>query len=108
MDKFLIELIVAIREIKEILNLHNEEIERLKEVNVPRQSDTVDERLVKLALEGSKNLYLQRVENKLEKKLRELECAVSELSQKIGTTGPPEEIKVTEEHLNKLRRALAE
>lgn len=108
MDKFLIELIVAIREIKEILNLHNEEIERLKEVNAPRQSDTVDERLVKLALEGSKNLYLQRVENKLEKKLKELEGAVNELSQKIGTTGPPEEIEVANEHLNRLRRALAE
>ncbi|MCK4635151.1 MAG: hypothetical protein KAT37_04745, partial [Candidatus Aenigmarchaeota archaeon] len=100
-----------IREIKEILHHHTEEIEKLKKsLNTGEKngSEKVDERLMKLALEGSKNLYMQTVENKLEKKLRELENAVRELSVNISATGKDREIEVTEEHLNKLRKALAE
>ncbi len=111
MEKFVIELIVAIREIKEILHHHTEEIEKLKKslkIGEKNGSEKVDERLMKLALEGSKNLYMQTVENKLEKKLRELENAVRELSVNISATGKDREIEVTEEHLNKLRKALAE
>ncbi len=104
MDKVLLELVVAIREIKDILAHHNEEIEKIKGfLNKPEEKTTVEERLVKLALEGSKNLYLQTMENKLEKRLKELEEAVKKLSEKIESPG-----EVSEEHLNRLRKALAE
>ncbi len=111
MENFVVELIVAIREIKEILHHHAEEIEKLKKslkTEEKNGSEKVDERLMKLALEGSKNLYMQTVENKLEKKLNELESAVRELSVNISTKGEDREIEVTEEHLNRLRKALAE
>ena len=110
MEKFVIELIIAIREIKEILNMHTEEIIMLKEAieKTPAKSkndSVVDERLIKLALEGSKNLYMQTLESKVEKKLKELEFAVKDISGKIGQD---REIEVTENHLNRLRKALAE
>ena len=111
MKNFVIELIVAIREIKDILHHHTEEIEKLKKslkTGGENGSEKVDERLMKLALEGSKNLYMQTVENKLEKKLGELESAVRELSVNISSTGEDKEIEVTDEHLKKLIKSLAE
>jgi|GEM_PF-1653317 len=110
MDKFLIELIVAIREIKDILNLHTEEIAKLKEAlkGSKEKGSEVDERLIQLALEGSKNLYMQRLESKLEKNLKELEIALKELSMKVEKPSDEIEREVAEEHLNRLRKALAE
>ena len=108
MDKVLLELIIAIREIKEILAMHNEEIGKLKELmSKPEEKESVEERLVKLALEGSKNLYVQTLENKLEKRIKELETAVKELTEKIEKSRELES-EVAEEHLNRLRKALAE
>jgi len=107
MDKFMVELIVAIREIKEILRLHTEEIEILKESFHSGKKEALDERLVKLALEGSKNLYVQTMENRVEKKLSELENAVREISNKVGKPGDMER-EEAEEHLSRLRKALAE
>ncbi len=108
MDKFLVELIVAIREIKEILHMHGEEIEKLKESvgkREPKNGSEVDERLMKMALEGSRSLYMRGTENRLEKKLGDMEKAVKELSEKLSVE---RDIEVSEDHLNRLRKALAE
>ncbi|UCG95059.1 MAG: hypothetical protein JSV92_03375 [archaeon] len=104
MDKVIMEIIIAIREIKDILALHGEEISRLKKG--PRE-ESQDERLVKLALQGSSNLYLQRLDSKVEKKLEELEKAVKGLSEKFSP-GEQIEREFAEEHLSRLRKALAE
>lgn len=109
MESVILELIVAIREIKEILALHAEEINKLKKekYETPEKSNQLDERLVKLALEGSKNLYMQSVENKMEKRLDEIEAALRRLSEKSGTQDIIER-EVAEEHLERLKKALAE
>ncbi len=109
MDKFLIELIVAIREIKEILSLHTEEINKLRderEVKEEAKGENVDERLVKLALQGSRNLYMQSIEGKVEKRMKELESAVRELSDKVGRD--QRNVEVSEEHLERLKKSIAE
>lgn len=109
MESVILELIVAVREIKEILALHAEEINRLKKEKseTPHKGGELDERLVKLALEGSKNLYMQSLDSRMEKRLDEIEAAIRHLSEKAGTQDIIER-EVAEEHLNRLKKALAE
>ena len=100
MERVTLEIIKAIKEIKDILADHNREINQLK--SQPKQENSVDEELIKMALESSRKSYFSS--SGLEKKVGELEIAVKELTEKIEI-GEPE---VSEVPLEKLRRAIAE
>ena len=62
---------------------------------------------MKLALEGSKNLYMQNIESRIEKKLDKIEASLRQLSEKRGVQDAIER-EVAEEHLNRLKKAFAE
>lgn len=110
MDNVIMELILAVREIKDILEAQGREISRLKRSFPGRaeSSGEIEERLVKLALQGS---GASGSSEKLEKKLGDLEEAVSKLSEDLSDKFAPQEVverEFAEEHLNRLRKALAE
>jgi len=101
------EIIVAIREIKDILEAQSKEISMLKESlrEKPKTSGSLNERLVKMALQGS------GPSEKFERKLGDLEEAVNKLSEDLSEKFNPKEVverEFAEEHLNRLRKALAE
>ncbi|HDI02661.1 MAG TPA: hypothetical protein ENF95_00835 [Candidatus Aenigmarchaeota archaeon] len=105
MDKVVLELVVAIKEIKDILALHSKEISELKK-KLREPKDEVEEKLVKLALEGSKNIYAHD-SRELEKRVEKLEEAVKDLTEKISRT-ETRELSAEEEPIVRLRKVLAE
>ena len=111
MNKFLVELIIAIREIKEILTLHGEEIEELKnklECSNGSKEEKVDEKLIELALHGSRGTYSKVTEKRIDERMKELEIAIRDLSEKLDSKENKKEVEVSGETLNKLKRAIAE
>ena len=105
MDKIILEIVIAIREIKDILSIHSKEIEKLKKL-ILEKNDT-EEKLIKLVLDPK----IHTTEDTLKKKVKELETAIGELSEKLEKKDPTFiEIsrKDDEEPLNRLRKVLAE